>query len=43
MDKGTENVELEGYVVVARRDRDDGPIRGGVIAFARCDVAANVT
>ena len=41
-DKGIENVALEGYVVVGRRDRDDGRICGGVIAFARRDVAANV-
>ena len=43
LEKNTENIELEGYVVVARRDKDDGQICGGVIAFARCDVAANVT
>jgi hypothetical protein len=30
-------------VVIARRDRDDGRKCGGIIAFARSDIAANVT
>ena len=36
-------VELEGYSIVARRDRKDGRQGGGVIVFARTDIANRLT
>jgi hypothetical protein len=43
LDKLVENVELEGYAVIGRRDRDDGRKCGGVMVFARTEIANNVT
>ena len=43
LDKSVLHVELEGYALVARRGRDDARKCGGVMVFARSDVAANVT
>jgi len=37
------NVELEGFVTVGRRDRRGGEKCGGVIVFARNDIASHVT
>ena len=43
LDKSTKLVELEGYEVSARRDRQDGRKCGGVLVFSRADIARNVT
>ena len=43
LDPSTEDVELEGYQLIARRDRDDGRKCGGVAVFARADAARAVT
>ena len=43
LDKSTEDIILEGYVIASRRDRDDGRKCGGVIVFAHCSVASRVT
>jgi hypothetical protein len=46
LDDGVENIELEGFDVVGRRDRsygDDDRNCGGVIVYARTAVASHVT
>ena len=43
LNRSIEDVELEGYSVVARRDRKDGRQGGGVMVFARHDVANHIT
>ena len=43
LDKSIGSVELEGYVLAARRDRTDGRTRGGIIVFARTDIANRIT
>ena len=46
LDKGVEDVQLEGYLVVGRRDRSySGDERrcGGIIVFARTEIAEHVT
>ena len=43
LNRSIEDVELEGYSVVARRDRKDGRQGGGVLVFARRDVANLIT
>ena len=42
LDPPIEEVMLEGYILVARRDRDDGRKCGGVAVFARSVIASNV-
>ena len=42
LDKSTSKVHLEGYTEVARRDRSDNSGWGGVLVFARNDVADSV-
>ena len=37
LDKSTEDVEIEGYTLVSRRDRHDGSNRGGIITYQRDD------
>ena len=41
--RAVEEVSLEGYVVVSRRDRDENSGRGGVLLFAIEDLAESVT
>ena len=36
-------LEPNGYIIIARRDRDDGRIGGGVIIFALCSLADALT
>jgi hypothetical protein len=43
LNRSIEDVELEGYSVVARRDRKDGRQGGEVLMFARRDVANHIT
>ena len=43
LDKSIGMVELEGYDLIARRDRRDGRKCGGVIVFARSDISARCT
>ena len=43
LDEATEEVVLEGYVVVARLDRQDGRKQGGVLVFARAELENAVT
>ena len=46
LDKSTPEVELHGYVLAARRDRQDGQDYrkcGGVMVFTKADIANNVT
>ena len=43
LDKSVKSVELEGYTVVARRDRRDGRECGGVLVFAEKSVASSIT
>ena len=46
LDRSTQQVELEGYELVARRDRQEGQDDrkcGGVMVFARADIANSVT
>ena len=46
LDKSTEQVELNGYKLTGRRDRQDGQDdrkRGGVMVFSRDDIASSVT
>jgi hypothetical protein len=46
LDKGVEDVQLEGYLVVGRRDRSySGDERrcGGIIVFARTEIAEHVS
>ena len=46
LDDGVEQIELEGFDVVGRRDRSysgDDRSRGGVIVFARAEIANHVT
>ena len=46
LDDGVEEVQLEGYIVVGRRDRSySGDVRrcGGIIVFARTEIAEHVT
>ena len=43
LDGSTDVVTLSGYTPVARRDRCKSQKCGGIIAFAKLDVAANVT
>ena len=38
-----ENVFLEGYTVVMRRDRADGRNGGGILALARREIAERIT
>ena len=39
LDASVEQVDLHGYVAIARRDRSHSDNRGGVMAFVRDDVA----
>ena len=43
LDKSIEDVVLEGYVVVARLDRQDGRMKGGVLVFARAELESAIT
>jgi hypothetical protein len=43
LDKSIGTVDLEGYALVARRDRRDGRKCGGVIVFARSDISSRCT
>jgi hypothetical protein len=43
LDRSTQQVDLEGYSVISRRDRDDGRRCGGVIVWAKDESAACVT
>ena len=43
LDSSTKEVSLEGYSLVARRDRCDGRQCGGVAVFARSEVAERIT
>lgn len=43
LDKATEDIQLEGYKMVARRDRSDGRKGGGVAVYACENIAARVT
>ena len=43
LDRSVEQVSMEGYAVVARRDRDTGQRCGGVLVLARQDIAQSVT
>ena len=42
LDKSIEAVPLEGYNVIARRDRDEDSGRGGVLIFAQEDIGERV-
>ena len=43
LNRSVEEVNVEGYTVVARRDRDDGRKCGGVIVYAQDGLASRVT
>ena len=43
LDRTVEHLTLEGYTLVARRDRNDGRQGGGIAAFATSDIAERVT
>jgi hypothetical protein len=43
LNRSIEDVTVEGYRMVARRDRDDGRVCGGVIVYAHEDLASRVT
>jgi hypothetical protein len=43
LDASIESITLEGYELVARRDRDDGRKCGGVAVFANVSVKSRVT
>ena len=43
LDKSVEKVELEGFQIVGRRDRGGGKKCGGIIVFARIEIASHVT
>ena len=46
LDDGVKNIEVEGYEIIGRRDRSfNGDERkcGGIIVFARSNIASNVT
>ena len=43
LDRTTEHVWIEGYSLIARRDRDDGRKCGGIAAFALSNIAERVT
>ena len=42
LDVSVENVDLEGYDEVARRDRDDGRKGGGVVVYACKDISSRI-
>ena len=42
LDKARENVDLEGFELIARRDRDDGRKCGGIAVFARVDIVGRM-
>ena len=37
LNKSMESVEISNYIVVSKRDRSDGPNRGGILTLARSD------
>ena len=43
LDRTLEHLTLEGYTLVARRDRNDGRQGGGIAALAASDIAERVT
>ena len=43
LNRSIEDICLEGYQLVARRDRDDGRKCGGVAVFAEASIAERVT
>jgi hypothetical protein len=46
LDEGAGNIELEGFIIVGRRDRNygnDDRKCGGVLVYARVDIADHVT
>ena len=43
LDESIGDVSLEGYSIVARRDRNDGRKCGGVMVYALKAIAARVT
>ena len=43
LDVSVKDVLLEGYELIARRDRDDGRKGGGVAVYAHSSVANGVT
>ena len=43
LDESIEEIKLEGYEAVARRDRQDGRRKGGVVVFAALGIAPRVT
>ena len=43
LDESVEDVSLEGYIMVARRDRADGRKGGGVAVYALDSIANRVT
>ena len=43
LDRTLEYLTLEGYTLVARRDRNDGRQGGGIAALAASDIAERVT
>ena len=43
LDPSTGNIEIEGYVLIGRRDRQDGRKCGGIAVFVRIGLAENMT
>jgi len=43
LNQAVEHIELEGYKLVARRDRTDGRSGGGIVAFANDSVFERAT
>ena len=43
LNRTTEHISIEGYSLIARRDRSDGRKCGGIAAFAASNISQRVT